>query len=180
MLLVSLSCSSSSWLLQSHLFKESVGLKMRSLRGVYFATAQCCTKCKTTYCSSEQEDSKSKEKKLLMEFFHLLTWCQMLPKSFTQTILDLPKGAEHWNIHTCSRFFTLFTEVVSCQNCGTWDSSGGTGGGVENKIMAPRIWKCQFCCYGAVTHFYGAVTWFPCQQQGDTTSCMALRGKSWC
>lgn len=33
---------------KSHLFKESVGLKMRSLRGVGFATAQCCTKCKTT------------------------------------------------------------------------------------------------------------------------------------
>lgn len=79
----------------SHLFKESVGLKMRSLRGVYFATAQCCTKCKTTYCSSKQEDSKTKEKKLLMELFHLLTWCQMLPKSFTQTILELPKGTEH-------------------------------------------------------------------------------------
>lgn len=157
---------------------------MRSLRGVCFATAQCCKKCKTTHCFSKQKDSKSKEKKLLMEFFHLLIWWQMLPPSLTQTILCLPKGIEHWNVHTCSRFFTLFTEVNSCQNYGTWGSSGRTRGGVENKIMAPQIWKCQFCCYGAVAPFYEvdnlAVTWFPCQQQGDTTSCMALRGKSWC
>lgn len=72
-MLLSLVAAAAAGYFTSHLFEESVGLKMRSLRGVYFATAQCRTKCETTYCSSKQEDSKTKEKKLLREFFHLLT-----------------------------------------------------------------------------------------------------------